>query len=122
LDEITLCGETFVAACSRRSEGKDDVETFTISPRDFGLEPRSLDQLRGGGPVENGQLIRDILHGKENVSVARDLVILNAAAALHVAGLAADLREAAALARQSIQSGCAAEKLDALIRETNRQS
>jgi anthranilate phosphoribosyltransferase len=118
LDEITVTRETFVAACSIGSS----VETFTISPDDFELERRSLDGLRGSGPVENAQLIRAILQGKkkENFAAARDLVIINAAAALHIAGLAPDLRQAASLARESIDSGRAASKLDALIRETNR--
>jgi anthranilate phosphoribosyltransferase len=118
LDEITLTRETFVAACSPGS----DVETFTISPRDFGLERRSLDRARGSGPDENAQLIRAILQGREqNFAAARDLVVMNAAAALHIAGLASDLRQAASLARESIDSGCAASKLEALIDETNRK-
>src|SRR6266478_7595288 len=119
LDEITLTRETFVAACSAGSP----VETFTISPHDFGLERRSLDGTRGRRPAENAQLIRAILQGREdkNFAVARDLVVINAAAALHVAGLASDLRQAAALARESIDSGRAVSKLEALIGETNRQ-
>jgi len=119
LDEITLTRETFVAACSPGSR----VETFTISPHDFGLERRSLDGARGRGPAENAQLIRAILQGREdeNFAAARDLVLINAAAALHVAGLASDLRGAASLARESIDSGRAAAKLEALIGETNRK-
>ena len=123
LDEITLTGDTFVAACSAGSDGVRGVETFTVRPQDFGLECRSLDGLRGGGPPENAQLIRAILHGDRNghLSAARDLVIINAAAALHLAGVAPDLRRAAILARDSIDSGSAASKLDALIRETNQK-
>jgi len=119
LDEITLKGETFVAACSTGSR----VEIFGISPHDFGLERRSLDGTRGRSPAENAQLIRAILQGREeeNFAAARDLVIINAAAALHIAGLASDLRHAASLARESIESGRAASKLEALIGETNRQ-
>jgi anthranilate phosphoribosyltransferase len=118
LDEITLAGDSFVAACSAGS----GVEKFAVRPDDFGLEPRSLEKLRGGGPVENAQLIRAILQGQtsENFGPARDLVIANAAAALHIAALAPNLREAAALARETIDNGSAASKLDALIRETNR--
>ena len=123
LDEITLTGETMVTACSSESNGRTAVETFAISPRDFGLEPRSLDELRGGGPQENARLIRAILDGEknDNVATARDLVIVNAAAALHVGGMAPDLLAATGLAQQSIESGQAAAKLDALIRETNRK-
>src|SRR6266487_1610392 len=123
LDEVTITGDTFVAACSAGSDGVPGVETFTIRPQDFGLECRPLDGLRGGGPSENAQLIRAILHGERNghLSAARDLVIINAAAALHLSGVAPDLRQAAILARDSIDSGCAASKLDALIRETTQK-
>jgi len=119
LDEITLTRETFVAACSTGSR----VETFTISPHDFGLERRPLDGARGSGSAENAQLIRAILQGRaeENFAAACDLVVINAAAALHIAGLASDLRQAASLARESIDSGRAASKLEALIGETNRK-
>jgi anthranilate phosphoribosyltransferase len=118
LDEITTTGETFVAACSIGA----NVETFTISPEDFGLERQGLDGVRCSGPAENAELIRAILQSEKNGNFAgaRDLVVINAAAALHVAGLAADLRQAAAVASESIDSGRAASKLGALIRETNR--
>jgi anthranilate phosphoribosyltransferase len=123
LDEITLTGDTFVAACPASSAGMPDVETFTVAPEDFGLERRSIDGLPGGEPLENAQLIRAILHGDRNghLSVARDLVIINAAAALFLSGFSQDLRQAAVMARESIDSGCAASKLDVLIRETNRK-
>ena len=123
LDEITLTGDTFVAACSARSDGVPGVETFTVGPEDFGLKCRSLDGLRGGGPLQNAQVIRAILHGERNgrLSAARDLVIINAAAALHLAGVAPDLRQAAILARDSIDSGSAESKLDVLIRATNQK-
>jgi anthranilate phosphoribosyltransferase len=123
LDEITLTGDTFVAACSAGSDHMPVLETFTVRPQDFGLECRSLAGLRGGGPLENARLIRAILHGERNghLSAARDLVIINAAAALHLAGVAPDLRLAAILARDSIDSGSAASKLDVLIRATNQK-
>jgi len=119
LDEITIADKTHIAACSSTGE----VETFTLSPEDFGLKRGRFDGFRGKGPQENAQLIRAILQGEptKTTSAARDLVIMNAAAALHVAGVAADLRHAAKLARESIDSGRAASKLDALARETNRR-
>jgi len=118
LDEITLADETFVAACRSGS----NVETFTVSADDFGLERRSLDGLRGGGPAENAKLIRAILQGEKRgrFAAARDLAVINAATALHVARLAPDLCQAANLAFESIDSGRAASKLKALIGETNR--
>ncbi len=118
LDEVTITGETFVAACSTHT----GVETFTISPEDFGLQRRSLNQCHPEGPIENARLIRAILNGEKNgyLAVARDLVVTNAAAALHLAAIAPDLRQAARIAGESIDSGRASSKLDALIRETNR--
>ena len=118
LDEVTITDNTFIAACS--SAGT--VNTFTISPDDFGLKRRSLDGFRGGEPRENARLISAILHGEKAkaTDTARDLVIINAAAALHVTGFARDLHQGVTLARESIDSGNAAKKLDALIRETNR--
>jgi anthranilate synthase component 1 len=124
LDEITLAGETLVAACRRRADDRHTVRTFTISPRDFGLQPRSLEPLRrNAGPIENAKLVRAILAGERHgiFSLARDLVIVNAAAALHIAGLAPDLRQAAALASESIDRGRAEEKLQTLVDETNRK-
>jgi anthranilate synthase component I len=118
LDEITIADITYVAACS--SAG--DVETFTVSPEDFGLERQHLDGFRRKEPQENAQLIRAMLQGvkTKTTHAARDLVIINAAAALHLAGVASDLRHAASLARESIDSGRAASKLEALVQETNR--
>ena len=118
LDEITITDKTFVAA----SSSNRGVQTFTISPQDFGLEQQSLDGFRGSGPQANAQLIRAILRREttKEMIAARDLVIINAAAALHVAGFTQNLCEAATFARESIDSGRAESKLDALIRETNR--
>jgi len=120
LDEITIADQTHIAACS----STDDVETFTLSPEDFGLKCRPFDGFRGKGPQENAQLIRTVLQGVRTgpIAVARDLVIINSAAALYLAGVARDLRHAAGLARESIDSGRAALKLDMLVRETNRSS
>jgi anthranilate phosphoribosyltransferase len=117
LDEVTITGETFVAECSARAS----VKTFTISPEDFGLERRLVTQRRDG-PAENARVARGILDGEKNgdFAVARDLVVINAAAALYLAGVANDFQNATAMARESINSGQAASKLDALIRETNR--
>jgi anthranilate phosphoribosyltransferase len=119
LDEVTIADSTLVTSCSAR----EGLKRFTVSPEDFGFERQSLAGSGAEGPGENAQLIRAILNGTNNgdFAPARDLVILNAAAALHVAGIAADFRQAANLARECIVSGSAASKLDALIRETNRR-
>jgi len=117
LDEVTITGETFVAACSART----GVKTFTISPENFGLR-RQLITQRSEGPIENARVIRAVLQSEKNCdfAAARDLVVLNAAAALYLAGMANDFQNAEAMARESIHTGQAASKVEALIRETNR--
>jgi anthranilate phosphoribosyltransferase len=117
LDEVTTTGETFVAACSAVT----NVKTFTISPEDFGLQRRSVNRA-WEGPIENAGVTRAILHGEKNgdFAVAHDLVAINAAAALYLAGVANDFQNAAEMACESIDSGQAASKLEALIRESNR--
>jgi anthranilate phosphoribosyltransferase len=117
LDEVTITGETFVAACSAHT----GLATFTISPEHFGLQRRSVTQSCEG-PIENARVIRAILDGDKNADLvaARDLVVINAAAALYLAEVANDFQNATAMARESIDSGQAASKLEALIRETNR--
>jgi len=117
LDEVTITGETFVAVCSARA----GVKTFTISPEDFGLQRRSVTQCCEG-PIENARMIRAILDGDTNgdCAPAHDLVVINAAAALTLADVANDFQNATAMARESIDSGKASSKLEALIRETNR--
>jgi anthranilate phosphoribosyltransferase len=119
LDEITIADKTYVTACSSTGE----METFTLSPDDFGLERQNFDGFRGNEPQENAQLIRAILEGRntKTIAPARDLVIANAAAGLHLAGVAPNLGYAVSLARESIDGGRAASKLDALVRETNRR-
>jgi anthranilate phosphoribosyltransferase len=117
LDEISITGETFVAECSVGT----GLKTFTISPEDFGLQRRSADRFREG-PAENARAICAILGGEKNAEAAfaRGVVVINAAAALYLAGVANDFRNATAMAIESIDSGQAASKLEALIRETNR--
>jgi anthranilate phosphoribosyltransferase len=117
LDEVTITGETFVAACSART----GVKTFTISPENFGLRRQSITQ-RSEGPIENARVIRAVLQSEKNrdFAAARDLVVINAAAALYLAGMANDFQNAEEMARESIHTGQAASKLEALIRETNR--
>ena len=117
LDEVAITGETLVTSCSASTGAK----TFTISPEDFDLQRQSFNR-HTEGPVENARLARAIFDGEENsdVAAARDLVLINAAAALYLAGIANDFHDATAIARKSIDNGCAASKLEALIRETNR--
>jgi anthranilate phosphoribosyltransferase len=115
LDEVTLTGATFVAAAQHGT-----VKTFEIEPRDFGLEPASLDRIRGGDVAANAATIKAVLDGTRH-DEARSLTIANAAAALMVGGAAEDLRQAAELATESIDSGAARSCLERLIDATNSQ-
>ncbi len=115
--EITIAGETQVAATGT----SENLRSFTIEPKDFGLERASLEKLRGGTPADNATLIRAVFSGSRDKagSTARDLVAANAAAALVIAGVAIDLAAGAQLAFESIDSGRAAAKLEALVKATN---
>ena len=113
LDEITLDGATKVAEA-----GGGSVRLFAVRPEDFGLRPSPLDALRGGDAEANARIIREVLSGGRR-DAARDLVVVNAAAALHVGGLAEDLKGAARLAEQSIDAGAALAKLEDLAGASN---
>lgn len=113
LDEITLADRTFVAECN---QGR--VRTFEVTPEDFGLPRAEISGLRCDEAAASASVIKSILNGQRR-DAARNLVIANAAAALTVGGVGEDLRAAARLAEQSIDSGAANQKLDELIRATN---
>jgi len=110
LDEVTLADRTFVAEATNGA-----VRTFEIEPKDFGVERAALAELRGGDAAANAAIISSVLSGARR-GAARTLVVVNAAAALHVGGLSENLREGARLAEQSIDSGAAQTKLEDLIR------
>ena len=113
LDEITLAGRTHVA------EAQDgQVRTFEIAPDDFGFDPAGLDHLRGGDTEANARIVRAVLDGSRR-DEARTLVVMTAAAALVLGGVAGDLREAATLAAKAIDSGSAESKLKLLVEATN---
>ena len=114
LDEISVIGKTSVA------EVKDGwAKKYELVPGDFGLPRSTYEELAGGDPQQNADLVCAILAGKER-GARRDMVLANAAAALLVGGKAADLRTGAKLAAELIDSGEARKKLDQLIAESNR--
>lgn len=113
LDEITLASETRVTELKEGS-----IRTYHIRPEDFGFERCSPDDLKGGDPDENAEIIFGVLEGKKGP--ARDIVILNAAAAITAGGLASKIEEGIALAHGSIDSGQAMERLESLKEITNR--
>lgn len=113
LDEITLAGKTHVA------EARDgEVRTFEIAPEDFGFDATALDHLRGGDTDANAAIVRAVLERKRQ-DEARTLVIMTAAAALMLGGVADDLRDGARRAAEAIDSGAALGKLERLIQVTN---
>jgi anthranilate phosphoribosyltransferase len=112
MDEISTTGATRIA------EVKDGaVRTFLISPEDLGVVRADLGQLRGGTAAENAVALTGVLKGEAGPFA--DLVAVNAAAALVVAGLSKDLREGVAGARKSISTGKAFVALEALKRASN---
>jgi anthranilate phosphoribosyltransferase len=112
LDEITTTGPTFVSALD-----KGAVRSFEISPEEVGLPRTKPEQLLGGDAASNAQAVEGVLEGKP--SPFRDVALLNAAAALVVAGKAKDLKAGFELAAHSLDSGEAEGRLDRLIVVSN---
>ena len=109
LDEITITGKTRVA------EARDGaVKSYEVEPEEFGLARAPLEEISGGDAAENAAIIRAVLNGEK--SARRDVVLMNAAAALAAAGRAEHIAGGIPLAARSIDSGAAAAKLDALVR------
>lgn len=115
LDEITTTGPTTVFLVE---DGR--VQKGQWAPSDFGIETAKPEDLLGGDPSTNAQIIRDVLAGEK--SPRRDVVVVNAAAALLVAQKVEDLKAAIALANESIDSGEAARKLEKLAEFTADQA
>ena len=112
LDEITTSGPTSVAALE---DGQ--IKTFEISPEEFGLHKVKPEALRGGDAETNAKAVLQVLKGKP--SAFRDVALLNAAAALVVAGKAKDLKDGLHAAAHSVDSGEAEGRLDRLIKVSN---
>ena len=104
LDEITITGPTRIAEV-RDSE----VHSYEVTPEEFGIARASLENISGGDATENAVMIKEILEGA--ISARRDVVLLNAGAALLSAGKATHFSEAIALAAQAIDSKAAEKKL-----------
>ena len=108
LDEMTLTGPTRVSELKNGS-----VSTYRVSPGDFGLAQASADALKGGDADYNAEITRSILNGEEGPR--RDIVLLNAAAAIVAGDKARDLNEGVQVAAEVIDSGKALEKLEGLV-------
>jgi len=110
MDELTISGP------NRISQLHEDghIETYELDPLEFGFEGASISELRGGEPSDNAVIMRSVLDGRDK-GPRRDVVLLNSGAALWAAGRAENLRAGIAMARDSLDSGAALEKLDRLI-------
>lgn len=114
LDEITLEAPTKVA------EYRDGhIKTYEIKPTDFGIKLAELKEIKGGSPEDNAKITLDILRGKEK-GAKRNIVLLNAGAAIYVADKANSIKEGIEKAKDSIDSGKALEKLNKLKDWTNK--
>jgi anthranilate phosphoribosyltransferase len=107
LDEITTTGSTTVFQVV---EGR--VQKGQWVPADFGVDPSRIEELEGGSPETNAAIIRTVLAGERGPR--RDIVVANAAAALLLAERASDLRSAVEMAKESVDSGAAQQKLEQL--------
>ena len=108
LDELTVTGPSYVAELK---EGQ--IRTFEVTPEDAGLPRAKLEDLKGGDAIANARALRALLHGQPGPY--RDVVLLNSAAALIVAGVVEDLRAGVERASQAIDTGNALATLERLV-------
>jgi len=108
LDEISIGAETHIAELKNGT-----VTTYTIKPEDFGMKQHSIESLTVSNAQDSLALIKEVFEGKPGP--ARDIVVLNAGAAIYVADISPSLEEGIHLAAQVIDSGAATQKLNALI-------
>lgn len=113
MDEMTTTGVTYVAALENGA-----VSTFEVTPEDAGLPRAGLDDLKGGDSDYNAAAISDLLDGA--AGAYRDIVLMNAAASLIVAGRVDDLKDGVAMAAAAIADGKARTALDKLVEITNQ--
>ncbi|WP_226621441.1 anthranilate phosphoribosyltransferase [Alloyangia pacifica] len=111
-DELAISGVSWVAAL----EEDGSIREVELHPEDAGLPEHPFEEIVGGDPAENAAAMRALLDGAQNAY--RDAVLLNSAAAIVVSGKATDLQEGVAMARESIDSGAAKGKVEALAKAT----
>ncbi len=115
-DELAISGRSWVAAL----EEDGAIREFEVHPEEAGLPEHPFEAIVGGQPEENARALRALLAGE--ASAYRDAVLLNSAAALVVAGRASDLKEGAGIAAESIDSGAARARIEALAALTSAAS
>ena len=116
VDEVSLMGSTRICKAGLYQDTQDEE----LRPRDFGLKHAEVDELKGGDAATNAAILEAILNGVET-GPKRDMVLINAGAALACAGLADDMGQGIGIAREAIASGAAAERLR-LLREVSRSA
>jgi len=114
LDEISICGSTSVVELNN-----GQIQEYTIHPGDYGLLPVPVSRIQSKSCEENVEIMKDVLNGKSGP--ARDVVLLNAAAAIRISGKVDNLNQGLDLARESIDSGAAKNTLQTLIDISNSQ-
>jgi len=114
MDEITVTDKTLVAEV-----GEAGIEEYEISPEDFGLSSHTPDGFLGGDAHLNARILRDVLSGEE-AGAARDVILLNAGAAIYVSGRAKTIEGGVRLAEESIGSGAALGALEGFVHTTRR--
>ncbi len=116
LDELTLTGKSYIAdGCNGR------VTTYTVTPEEVGLQRAGLEDIRGGAiPQEAAEQVREVLGGTAGAKL--DMVLLNGGAALMAAGKVETLKDGVFLARDIVESGAALEKLDQLVKFSEKIS
>ena len=113
LDEFSIANKTYVAELKDKK-----ISTYTVHPHDFGLEEGSLDSIQAENAEQSLALIHEAFSGKQGV--ARDIIALNAGAAIYVSGLVNSLEEGITKANQTLSDGSAQDKLDAYIHASNK--
>jgi anthranilate phosphoribosyltransferase len=113
MDELTTDGTNKVSELRN-----GDVRTYDFDPRDLDLQPAGISELKGGTPAENAELLRAVLDGESEERPRKDVVLLNAAAA--IATVEGSLEAGLEKARKALESGAALAKLDGLVAATQR--
>lgn len=113
MDEFTLTGPTVVSEIKHGT-----IETYEVTPEQFGLARVSLEELRGGDGACNARITKSILSGERGPK--RDIVLLNAGATLYVSGMADSIRDGMRMAEDSIDSGRAMQALEKLVELSNK--
>jgi anthranilate phosphoribosyltransferase len=115
LDEITICDETIVAEITNNK-----INKYKISPEQFGLKRYPQADILGGTPEENQQIVLDVLDNKIS-GAKKDIVLLNSGVAIYMCDKAKSIEEGIAIAKKTLESGKAREKLQQFVVESNKE-